>query len=281
MRHFYIFLIFSMGILLSACGNKEKTVFNYEDYEVDEDSSEQVAAVNENFRDTLSGTPPKRADEYFDDFIYAFMRNPSYQRHRVAFPLTSVVDGVQHEIAENQWQFNSLYAGDDVYMSVFPSAKSTKLIKDTKVSRVLVHDLEFQKNNIKEYQFEKLEGEWKLTKIESCSMDSVLVTSGFMNFFSKFASDEQFQQQHVSEMIHFSIFDEETMETITGSLTREQWPDFAPELPTQRIMSVNYGQQNQGSDLRVVNITSTAGDAGVTLTFKKHGGTWMLTGFES
>ena len=281
MRNFYVLLSFLLCFLLAACGSKEKTVFNYEDYEVDED--EETAKVDENdeiLQDSLIGTPSKRVDEYFDDFIYYFMRKPDYQRERIVFPLKHIVNGQVQEITDLKWNFNSLYARDDVYMSIFPSAKAAKLVKDPSVSHVVVQDLEFQKKELKQYQFDRIDSEWKLTQMKSGSLDSVLMASDFITFFSKFATDREFQNQHVADIVQFSMFDEETIQNISGTISHDQWPDIAPSLPTNRIMSVNYGQQNQGN-MRVVNIISSSGDGSMTLTFKRQGNSWMLTAYES
>lgn len=95
-----------------------------------------TAQVDSEADDSMSN-PPKAADGLFDDFIYSFMRNKRFQRERIKFPLTNVIDGTNHPIAQSEWKYDPLYVKQDVYTLVFDNARGIKAEKDTTLRHVV------------------------------------------------------------------------------------------------------------------------------------------------
>lgn len=225
-------------------------------------------------QDTIA--PPKKADEFFDDFAFAFMKNRKFQRSRIIFPLPYTVDGQTKYIARNAWKFDRMYSAHEVYTLIFDSHKGTKMSKDTSVSKVVVEELNLEVQRVKSYHFERKAGEWKLTSLNDQPMEES-VNSEFYNFYHRFALDDDFQKAHVAESLKFTTYDDDNFQRIKGTISAAQWKDFAPELPHTQLTNILYGQTYKNSSLRILSISSLSGGMASTLTFKKKNGEWILT----
>lgn len=225
-------------------------------------------------QDTIA--PPKKADEFFDDFAYAFMKNRKFQRARIVFPLPFTIDGEVKHISRNAWKFDRMYSAREVYTLIFDSQKGMRVSKDTSVRNVVVEELNLEHLRVKSYHFQRLSGEWKLTSMSEQPMEES-ANSDFYHFYQKFSTDDEYQRTHVAEPLKFSTYDEDNFERIKGTISAEQWKDFAPVLPHTSLTNILYGQTYKNSKLRVLSISSLSGGMASTLTFKKKNGEWMLT----
>ena len=70
--------------------------------------------------------PPKKADELFDDFVFAFMKNKYFQKQRIDFPLSYTVDDEKTRIRRKDWTFDRMYSMEEVYTLIFDRAKARK-----------------------------------------------------------------------------------------------------------------------------------------------------------
>ena len=115
----------------------------------------------------VAETPiPKKADEFFDDFAFAFMKKPRFQRSRIVFPLEHIVDGKRFEIQKSAWKYDRMYSAGETYTLIFDSAKGAGMAKDTSVSRVVVEELNLPHHRIKSYLFLRENAEWRLTQLK-------------------------------------------------------------------------------------------------------------------
>ena len=94
------------GCLATGCGSDKKAEVTSEDTlrkdSVEPDTTpDSIAPISEE--------PPAAADGLFDDFAYNFMRNKRFQKERITFPLTHIVDGKTSQIAQNTWRFDPIY----------------------------------------------------------------------------------------------------------------------------------------------------------------------------
>ena len=244
---------------------------------VDSSQTDTTATASDSIleaQDTIA--PPKKADEFFDDFAFAFMKNRRFQRSRISFPLPYTIDGQTKDIARNAWKFDRMYAAHEVYTLIFDSHKGAKMAKDTTVKKVVVEELNLERQRVKSYHFERKSGEWRLVALNDQSMEES-VNSDFYQFYHRFATDDDFQSTHVAESLKFSTYDEDNFQRIKGTISAAQWKDFAPELPQTQLTNILYGQTYKNSKLRILSISSLSGGMTSTLTFKKKNGEWILT----
>ena len=277
MKFHLLFLVATGTILLmGGCKHRNDTptdaVATADSSQIDTTITDNDSIVEE--QDTIA--PPKKADEFFDDFAFAFMKNRRFQRSRISFPLPYTIDGQTKHIARNAWKFDRMYATREVYTLIFDSHKGAKMAKDTTVKKVVVEELNLEHQRVKSYHFERKSGEWRLVALNDQSMEES-VNSDFYQFYHRFATDVDFQSTHVAESLKFSTYDEDNFQRIKGTISAAQWKDFAPELPQTQLTNILYGQTYKNSKLRILSISSLSGGMTSTLTFKKKNGEWILT----
>ena len=260
-------------VLLVSCKEKKSTHSNTESV----DSS--VVQVKGDTIDTVSKLS-KAVDGLFDDFVYTFMRNKQFQRGRIKFPLTYVVDGVDQSISQTKWVFDPLYVNQDVYTLVFDNAHGIKAEKDTSLHHVVFEWVYLTKKRVKQYIFDKEDGRWLLTAIDVHDMNRN-VNSDFYAFYDRFSTEKSFQNRHILNPFYFKTYDYENFRNIEGLLDVNQWPDFRPHLPSGVITNINYGQSYDNSNRRVLMICSQSGGMGCSLTFVRKRNIWYLERLEN
>lgn len=224
--------------------------------------------------------PPKAADGLFDDFIYSYMRIPRFQLERTVFPLPNIIDGKKQTIEKSDWIFDHLYVKQDVYTVIFDNTKSMKAEKDTSLHHVVVEWVYLNKKRVKQYVFDKLDGQWKLTSLQQHGF-SENVNNDFYVFYSRFSTDKRYQMSHISNPFHFKTYDFDQFQNIEGLLDVNQWPDYRPNLPSGTITNINYGQTYGNKNRRVLVVCSQSGGMGCSLTFVRKGKSWMLERLEN
>lgn len=220
--------------------------------------------------------PTKKADELFDDFLFAFMKNRHFQKQRIEFPLTYREDNNTATIERKDWENDPMFSKYEVFTLIFDNAKGEKLAKDTTLTHVVVEELNLDTQRTKCYTFNRTNGEWKLADISAQPM-SESENSEFFNFYHKFATDAEFRQHHICDQVQFSTFDDDTFETIEGVIAASQFDEFAPELPTTKVTDIRYGQDHANTNTRILSIRALAGGMESNLQFKKLDNEWMLT----
>lgn len=266
---------FSLSVIISSCKKDEKPVATTQlvKHEI---IAKVIDSVETTPEDTISFVPEKKADELFDDFVFAFMKNQSYQLKRIDFPLKYSVDGQMREIRREDWTFDRMYSQYNLYTLVFDSKNAEHAAKDTSLTSVVVEELNLETNRTRNYAFKRDKGEWRLTAItEECMNKSD--NSEFYMFYHKFATDKTFQYSHISDPLEYSTFDDDNFETVEGVIAADQFEDFAPQLPTTKITNILYGQSYQNSTTRILSLRALASGMECTLVFKKADGEWMLT----
>ena len=233
-------------------------------------------SVEMTMEDTIAFVPEKKADELFDDFVFAFMKNPTYQKKRVDFPLRYTVDGQVYEVPREEWSFDRMYSQYDLYTLVFDSKKAELAAKDTTLRSVVVEELNLDTRRTRNYDFKRRDGEWRLTSIAEKEMGES-DNSEFYNFYHRFATDEDFKHAHINDPLEYSTFDSDNFETIEGVIAADQFNDFAPQLPTSNITNILYGQSYKNSTTRILSLRALASGMECTMVFKKIDGEWRLT----
>lgn len=220
--------------------------------------------------------PPKAADGLFDDFIYSFMKSKSFQLKRTDFPLTYVKDGRKTDILKKEWRHERLYSREDLYLVILSGRNQKAVEKDTALKHVVIEQINLDEGRTKHFVFNKHRGEWRLTALAEHRLSEDR-NSDFLTFYKKFSASPDFQLHHVAPTFTFKTYDSDNFQDLEGTLDREQWLDFRPDLPSGTITNINYGQDYANSRQRIVMFCSPSGGMGSTLTFVKQGEEWMLT----
>lgn len=282
LQHYIIFAFTMVVAIVLTIACKSKTEMPVEAVMSQSEDTTNIEVAQE---DSIPGEvavpePPKKADELFDDFAFAFMKNRKFQKERITFPLPYTLDGEAREISDSQWKYDSMYSRYEMYTLIFDSKKAEKAAKDTKIDRVVVEELDLETQRAKSYEFQRLDGEWMLTSLADGPMtDSE--NHDFYGFYHRFATDEEYQKSHIAQQLKFSTFDDDEFKMKEFTITPDDFAECAPELPQSRITNILYGQTFTNSNFRVLSLRAHASGMEAQMEFKKSGGEWKLTRLEN
>jgi putative lipoprotein len=265
-----LFSLFSAG----ACSDK-KTI-KEDSVTIDTGKTDSTSA--DTLETLLSEQPmPKAADELFDDFFFNFSANKKLQRKRISFPLPVYESGkVVKTITKSDWKIDNFFMRQDFYTLIFDNVKQMKVVKDTTINHVVVEKIYFKNKSVKQYLFNRIHGEWKLTSLNIHPMGQNSNAS-FLHFYQRFTTDSAFQMRSIHDPLYFVGPDPDNdFSNTSGTLLPEQWPSFAPELPHALIYNIIYGQKYTESNQKIFVIRGIANGLETELTFKRLGKTWKL-----
>lgn len=226
---------------------------------------------------------PKAADELFDDFVFNFAANRKLQFARIKFPLDVYQnDKVVKRIEKKDWRMEHFFMKQGYYTLIFDNIKQMDLVKDTTISHVVIEKIAFKNKSVKQYLFNRINGQWMLTSLNLKAMYET-TNASFLQFYQRFASDSAFQVQSLSDLVEFTAPDpDDDFGYITGSISPEQWPSFKPGLiPGGEIYNIIYGQKYTESNRKLFVIRGVANGMETEMDFKKVKGKWKLIKFNS
>ena len=267
-------LLMMVGFSTSGCSDKKPTT---DSVAVDTLGADTVARDSSD--ELIAETPmPKAADELFADFVFNFAANRKLQFNRIHFPLPVYRDGkITAKLEKKQWSMEHFFMRQDYYTLIFDNAKQMELVKDTTIDHVVVEKVYLKSGSVKQYLFNRINGQWMMTSINYKPMYQNLNAS-FLKFYRQFATDTAFQYRHLHNPVMFTGPDpDDDFSTMTGEIAPETWPAFAPQLPGNMIYNILYGQKYAESTQKIFVMRGIANGLELELTFRKHGGKWMLT----
>jgi hypothetical protein len=230
-------------------------------------------------------TPPQPQqtpiDELFDDFIYLFTSDLDLQQQRILFPLPYNRPEASSRIEKNEWQSDSLYAGENFYTFIFDKEDDMELPKDTSLASVQVEWLASESRTMKKYSFTRIQKTWYLEAIQVLPLNED-ESENFADFFPRFSADSLFQQERIKNPFTFVTNDpDDDFSIIRTTLDVDQWAAFRPELPPGRTPNIDYGQQNTAySNKKVVMLKGLGSGISNTFYFQRKEGKWELYKFE-
>ena len=241
------------------------------------DTAKTDSTAQDTLDDVISSTPmPKAADELFDDFIFNFAANRKLQKKRIKFPLPVYTGKKLTYIQPKQWKMEHFFMRQDFYTVIFDNLKQMNLVKDTSIDNVVIEKIYLPKRNVKQYYFKRINGQWMMTAM---NVNAIYQNANysFLNFYREFASDTAFQIRHINNPLNFTGPDpDDDFSNMSGVLAPEQWPSFAPQLPSRMIYNIIYGQKYTQSNQKIFCIRGIANGLEQELTFRKKHGKWML-----
>ncbi len=269
---FVVFILVTMMFWTAGCTNKAQSG-------ADSLSADSVDTAKVDSLDALleSQPMPKAADELFDDFIFNFAGNNKLQQARIKFPLLNVNNGDTGYIKKENWQIEHFFMRQGYYTLILDSRKQLNLTKDTNINNVTVEKIFLRKNYVKQYNFNRIRGEWMLTSINSHAMQKNS-NSSFLQFYQRFATDSAFQYKSLNETIDFSGPDpDDDFSELEGEIFPEQWDVLGPtDLPSGTIYNIIYGQKYVQNNYKVFLLRGIANGQELEMTFQRKGGAWKL-----
>ena len=224
---------------------------------------------------------PTEADESFDDFIYNFASDDALQRQRIKFPLAFYNGDEKSNIDKRYWKHDYLFSKQHYYTLLFDKEEDMDLVGDTALTSVQVEWIYLKKRMVKKYYFERINGAWLMEAINLRPIEPD-ENENFVDFYCRFASDSLFQSQRVQNPLTFVTTDpDDDFSILETTLDQNQWFAFKPELPTDKLSNINYGQRNADhSSTKILALKGVGNGFSNVLYFKRKGGEWQLYKFE-
>lgn len=220
---------------------------------------------------------PKAADELFDDFIFNFAGSKKLQMKRIQFPLK--VNNGKHEtlITKEKWRMEHFFMKQGYYTLIFDNHRQMNVVKDTSINSVVVEKIYLKRKTVKKFNFERQNGQWMLMSITTDAMVQN-TNASFLSFYERFSSDSLYQIEHLNDPISFSGPDpDDDFGTMTGEIAPDTWPAFAPQLPSESIYNIMYGQKYSEGNQKIFVMRGISNGMEMELTFRRIGGQWKLT----
>lgn len=265
-------------LCLSSCNNKKvKGPFSA--------LTAMVDSVKQHKEDSLANLArkpmPTDADELFNDFIYSFASEPSFQKQRIVFPLQ--VNNLNRItfIDIRHWKHDYLFIRQKIYSLMFDKEKDMDLANDTALTSVQVEWMYPRTNSKKEYLFKRIKGVWLLESIR-ISLIGKGDDENFLSFYHHFVTDSLFQAHRVRQPLTFVTSDPDNdFSVIQATIDVSQWFAFKPQLPVEQLSNINYGQSNSdNSDFKIVALKGVSNGFSNVLYFRRKAGKWELYKFE-
>lgn len=271
-----LFCILMVVCFIACNGNKTGQTA------VETDTVDTAAEVVDSMEQAISEAPmPKAADELFDDFFFNFAANKKLQYKRIVFPLP--VDNGKDSVMlqKNQWKMNHFFMRQDYYTVIFDNEKQMSIVKDTTINHVIVEKINLRHNNVKQYIFDRLNGQWMMTKLNNQAMYQS-TNASFLKFYQRFVVDTAFQVRSLNNPVKFVGPDpDDDFSRLEGMITPDTWFGFCPQLPSGVIYNIIYGQKYKESNKKIFVKRGIANGLEIELTFKKVRDKWLLVKLET
>ena len=166
---------------------------------------------------------------------------------------------------------------------LYDNIDDSELEKDTASTSVRIEWIDLKANKMKRYYFERLYGWWKLEAIDDATMTKEENgQEDFYEFYERFANDSLFQAERVADPLPFVAPDpDDEFQILETTIQKSQWFTFQPQLPTEFLTNVNYGQRlDKNSRTRIIELRGFGNGFSNTLYFRCRNGEWKLTKFE-
>ncbi|MBQ0084644.1 MAG: DUF4348 domain-containing protein [Prevotella sp.] len=213
---------------------------------------------------------PQGADVLFDDFFFNFAGSKKMQLQRVAKHL------------QKDWKYDSFFMKDGYYTLIFRDASDLEVIKDTNVNKTIVEKIFLKKDSIRQYHFNRINGNWILTEIKNQAIKDN-INASFLRFYYKFANDTKFQEKSMHNPVKFiGPNPDNDFENLEGEIIPATWAAFCPEqMPKQMMYNIIYGDTpRKATNTTLFVISGIANGLEIKMTFAKEHGVWKMQRYE-
>ena len=274
-----LFVVGIAGLLLVACqGQKSNSESAAEE---SADSAQTVDTTATTLQEEIAeeGPMPKAADELFDDFIFNFAANKKLQISRVKFPLKVMRGDEVSYVSKGQWQMEYFFMNQDYYTLMFNSEEEMERVQQsTTIEHAVVEKIYLEAKTVKQFVFDRVNGLWMLQQVIHMPL-SESKNASFLMFYEQFSKNEDgYQAKHLSESVNFVGPDpDDDFGRMEGVITPDTWEAFAPDLPSNMIYNIVYGEPQKETGRKIFVLRGIANGLELELTFKHEGGKWKLT----
>ena len=274
-----LFVVGIAGLLLVACQGQKSNSESSEEESADSTQTVDTTATTLQEEIAEEGPMPKAADELFDDFIFNFAANKKLQVSRVKFPLKVMRGDEVSYVSKGQWQMEYFFMNQDYYTLLFNSEEEMERVQQsTTIEHAVVEKIYLEAKTVKQFVFDRVNGLWMLQQVIHMPL-SESKNASFLMFYEQFSKNEDgYQAKHLSESVNFVGPDpDDDFGRMEGVITPDTWEAFAPDLPSNMIYNIVYGEPQKETGRKIFVLRGIANGLELELTFKHEGGKWKLT----
>lgn len=267
------------GLLLVACQGQKSNSESAAEESADSTQTVDTTATTLQEEIAEEGPMPKAADELFDDFIFNFAANKKLQVSRVKFPLKVMRGDEVSYVSKGQWQMEYFFMNQDYYTLLFNSEEEMERVQQsTTIEHAVVEKIYLEAKTVKQFVFDRVNGLWMLQQVIHMPL-SESKNASFLMFYEQFSKNEDgYQAKHLSESVNFVGPDpDDDFGRMEGVITPDTWEAFAPDLPSNMIYNIVYGEPQKETGRKIFVLRGIANGLELELTFKHEGGKWKLT----
>jgi len=274
-----LFVVGIAGLLLVACQGQKSNSESVAEESADSTQTVDTTATTLQEEIAEEGPMPKAADELFDDFIFNFAANKKLQVSRVKFPLKVMRGDEVSYVSKGQWQMEYFFMNQDYYTLMFNSEEEMERVQQsTTIEHAVVEKIYLEAKTVKQFVFDRVNGLWMLQQVIHMPL-SESKNASFLMFYEQFSKNEDgYQAKHLSESVKFVGPDpDDDFGRMEGVITPDTWEAFAPDLPSNMIYNIVYGEPQKETGRKIFVLRGIANGLELELTFKHEGGKWKLT----
>jgi hypothetical protein len=274
-----LFVVGIAGLLLVACQGQKNNSESAAEESADSTQTVDTTATTLQEEIAEEGPMPKAADELFDDFIFNFAANKKLQVSRVKFPLKVMRGDEVSYVSKGQWQMEYFFMNQDYYTLMFNSEEEMERVQQsTTIEHAVVEKIYLEAKTVKQFVFDRVNGLWMLQQVIHMPL-SESKNASFLMFYEQFSKNEDgYQAKHLSESVNFVGPDpDDDFGRMEGVITPDTWEAFAPDLPSNMIYNIVYGEPQKETGRKIFVLRGIANGLELELTFKHEGGKWKLT----
>ncbi|MBQ8456958.1 MAG: DUF4348 domain-containing protein [Prevotella sp.] len=274
-----LFVVGIAGLLLVACQGQKSNSESAAEESADSTQTVDTTATTLQEEIAEEGPMPKAADELFDDFIFNFAANKKLQTSRVKFPLKVMRGDEVSYVSKGQWQMEYFFMNQDYYTLLFNSEEEMERVQQsTTIEHAVVEKIYLEAKTVKQFVFDRVNGLWMLQQVIHMPL-SESKNASFLMFYEQFSKNEDgYQAKHLSESVNFVGPDpDDDFGRMEGVITPDTWEAFAPDLPSNMIYNIVYGEPQKETGRKIFVLRGIANGLELELTFKHEGGKWKLT----
>ena len=227
---------------------------------------------------------PETVDEIFDDFILAFDQSNGLQRQRTHFPFpVTDEEGNRTYVQKRDWEHRFIFPDHEFCTAFFNYSGQMQMAYSTSGQWAEVERIDLVNREIERFHFDRDSiGRWIFTGESAVPYESHLLAE-FFDFYHQFATDSAYQRQHVARSLRYISSDEDydEEESVEGFIDADQWFEFAPELPTDQLTNILYGQTYNNPNRLIMQIRGMGNGLQNLLVFQLQHNRWILTSFEN